>query len=294
MADALRAGHRGGYAAVGMPVEGTILTVGRAAAEAAEAVRERPGGPRPRRVRPAAAAAREALARTPDQLRCCATPASSTPAAAASSVILDAAETVLTGRRPAPVTAPPAHTGSRSRRPGAGRRPRRRRAGVRGDVPARRRRRAIPGLKRALGGARRLAGRGRRRRALERPRPRRRRRRRDRGRDRRRAARTGSGSPTSPSRSPRPRATAAPAGDRPRRSSRSRRVRAWRSCSRRPAPPSCVGGPGNRPSTGQLLEAIRAYRRPGGHRAAQRRRLGAGRRGRGTDGRGRRRASGSR
>ena len=38
-----------------------------------------------------------------------------------------------------------------------------------------------------------------------------------------------------------------------------------------------VGGPGNRPSTGMILEAIRACGAAGGDRAAQRRRLGAGR-----------------
>ena len=58
-------------------------------------------------------------------------------------VILDAAETVLTGRRPTPVDAPigPAPIPS----PTAGRRPGRGRAGVRGDVPPRRPRRPDPG-----------------------------------------------------------------------------------------------------------------------------------------------------
>ena len=86
-----------------------MLTVCRAAAEAA-AERCARSGPTARArdvFAAAAAAAREALARTPEQL----------PALArrrrrrrrrprASSVILDAAETVLTGRRPVPVTAP--------------------------------------------------------------------------------------------------------------------------------------------------------------------------------------------
>jgi hypothetical protein len=112
------------------------------------------------------------------------TPASSTPAAAGSCVILDAAETALTGRRrstpsrhrrrptdPVPVPLP---TG----------RPDRGRPGVRGDVPPRRRGRRRPELRARLAGPRRLARRGRRRRPVERPRPRRRRRRRDRGRHR--------------------------------------------------------------------------------------------------------------
>ncbi|MDN4176089.1 DAK2 domain-containing protein, partial [Nocardioides sp. SOB77] len=64
----LRHASDAAYAAVGDPVEGTMLTVGRAAAEAAT---ERAGRPaaRARDVFAAAAeAARAALARTPEQL----------------------------------------------------------------------------------------------------------------------------------------------------------------------------------------------------------------------------------
>ena len=183
----------------------------------------------------------------PTSCRCSATPASSTPAAAGSCVILDAAETALTGSRPTPVearTRTPAHPGRRCPTDDltAGR------AGLRGDVPPRRRGR--PHRRRCAAGpgaARRLAGRGRRRGAVERPRPRRRRRRRDRGRASRPAARTGSGSPTSPSRSTRARAST-PTSARAAGSSRSPPGRAWRSCSRRPAPSSSHGGPGRRPS----------------------------------------------
>ncbi len=71
----------------------------------------------------------------------------------------------------------------------------------------------IPALRAALGRAGRLAGRGRRRRAVERPRPRRRRRRRRSRPASRPAARTGSASPTSPSRS---RRAADPRADEPR------------------------------------------------------------------------------
>jgi hypothetical protein len=65
VAKALTAGSRSAYAAVMKPVEGTILTVVRSAAEAAERVQKRP----PLEVlRVAAEAGREALARTPEQL----------------------------------------------------------------------------------------------------------------------------------------------------------------------------------------------------------------------------------
>ena len=75
MARALREATEGAYAAVGTPVEGTILTVIRAAAEAAEARAEQPGARARDVFADAAAAAREALARTPDQH----TPGVSTP-----------------------------------------------------------------------------------------------------------------------------------------------------------------------------------------------------------------------
>jgi DAK2 domain fusion protein YloV len=106
MARALREATESAYAAVGTPVEGTILTVVRAAAEAAE---ERAGqdGARARDVfGSAAAAAREALARTPDQLAVLRDAGVVDAGGRGLSVILDAAETALTGRRPVPVTAP--------------------------------------------------------------------------------------------------------------------------------------------------------------------------------------------
>ncbi len=106
MARALREATESVYAAVGTPVEGTILPVVRAAAEAAE---ERAGkdGARARDVfASAAAAAREALARTPDQLAVLRDAGVVDAGGRGLSVILDAAETALTGRRPVPVTAP--------------------------------------------------------------------------------------------------------------------------------------------------------------------------------------------
>ena len=71
-----------GYAAVGVPVEGTILTVARAAADAAVRVPVTTGA----RARDVFAAAAEAPARRsrtpPSSSSSCARPASSTPAGA--------------------------------------------------------------------------------------------------------------------------------------------------------------------------------------------------------------------
>ncbi len=88
------------YAAVGTPVEGTILTVCRAAADAALAAApdNRLGGT----ISAAAAAAREALARTPEQLEVLAQAGVVDAGGRGLCVILDAAETALTGRRPVP------------------------------------------------------------------------------------------------------------------------------------------------------------------------------------------------
>ncbi|HEX6149961.1 DAK2 domain-containing protein [Nocardioides sp.] len=99
LAEALGEATDASYAAVGEPVEGTILTVARAAADAAARV----AGPQAR-VREvftaAAAAAREALARTPEQLAALRDAGVVDAGGRGLSVILDAAETVLTGRRP--------------------------------------------------------------------------------------------------------------------------------------------------------------------------------------------------
>lgn len=106
VADALRQASLAAYAAVGEPVEGTMLTVLRAAADAAA---ERAGKERARSsdvLAEAAAAAREALGHTPEQLDVLAQAGVVDAGGRGVSVILDAAETVLTGRRPIPVTAP--------------------------------------------------------------------------------------------------------------------------------------------------------------------------------------------
>ena len=103
VADALREATDASYAAVGEPVEGTMLTVARAAADAALADAERPGARAREVFTAAAAAAREALARTPEQLKALRDAGVVDAGGRGINVILDAAETVLTGRRPSPV-----------------------------------------------------------------------------------------------------------------------------------------------------------------------------------------------
>jgi uncharacterized protein len=106
MAAALVSAADASYAAVETPVEGTILTVSRAAGDAAARVAAQPGA-RSRDVFVAAAtAAREALARTPDLLQVLRDAGVVDAGGRGLSVVLDAAETVLTGRRPVPVTTP--------------------------------------------------------------------------------------------------------------------------------------------------------------------------------------------
>ena len=195
---------------------------------------------RRRRTRPAGratcsppppTAAREALARTPEQLKVLRDAGVVDAGGRGLCVILDAAETVLTGRRPAPVQT---RLGEH-RHPGAGpgRRPHRGRPGVRGDVPPRRRRRRDPAAPADARAARRLARRRRRRGPLERPRPRRRRRRRDRGRHRRRSPPPGPGHPLR--RAGRRRPPEAPRTGAAAGSSPSPPAPAWPRCSRRPA-----------------------------------------------------------
>ena len=103
VADALREATDASYAAVGEPVEGTMLTVARAAADAALVCAGRPGARARDVFTVAARAGREALARTPDQLKALRDAGVVDAGGRGISVILDAAETVLTGRRPEPV-----------------------------------------------------------------------------------------------------------------------------------------------------------------------------------------------
>ncbi|WP_028645380.1 DAK2 domain-containing protein [Nocardioides sp. URHA0020] len=106
MAAALVSATEASYAAVGTPVEGTILTVSRAAGEAAAAVAADPRARARDVFVAAAAAARAALARTPELLPVLRDAGVVDAGGRGLSVILDAAETVMTGRRPVPVTAP--------------------------------------------------------------------------------------------------------------------------------------------------------------------------------------------
>ena len=255
MARALREATDGAYAAVGTPVEGTILTVVRAAAEAAETRAAEPGARARDVFTEAAAAAREALARTPEQLAVLRDAGVVDAGGRGLSVILDAAETVLTGRRPIAVTAPigahriPVPTGEGHPRPQP------RRAGVRGDVPARRRRRPAGRPQGVAGRPGRLARRGRRRRALERPRPRRRRRRGGRGRHHGRASAPDPGHPLRRA----GRRGAAPARTTTRPGRQVVAVAAGPGLEKlfeEAGATVVVGGPGNRPSTGMILDAI--------------------------------------
>ncbi len=106
MAEALRQATEASYAAVGEPVEGTMLTVARAASDAAVSAVKDPGARTHDVLGAAAAAAREALGHTPEQLEVLARAGVVDAGGRGICVILDAAETVLTGRRPVPVTHP--------------------------------------------------------------------------------------------------------------------------------------------------------------------------------------------
>ena len=107
MVDALRRATAASYAAVGTPVEGTMLSVCRAAAEATERLLEERPDVRSRDVlTTAAAAARDALARTPEQLQVLRDAGVVDAGGRGVVVILDAAETALTGRKPPKVEGP--------------------------------------------------------------------------------------------------------------------------------------------------------------------------------------------
>ena len=106
IAAALAAATDASYAAVGTPVEGTILTVARAASDAARATADIPGARARDVFTSAAAAARVALARTPEQLPVLAQAGVVDAGGRGLSVVLDAAETTSTGRRPMPHATP--------------------------------------------------------------------------------------------------------------------------------------------------------------------------------------------
>ena len=93
------------YAAVGEPVEGTILTVARAASQAALQAAVVPENRLGHVIRAAAAAAREALAHTPEQLKILRDAGVVDAGGRGLCVVLDAAETAVTGKRPVAVHA---------------------------------------------------------------------------------------------------------------------------------------------------------------------------------------------
>lgn len=102
VADALRLATEASYAAVAAPVEGTILTVARAASDAATAMvtPDAAGVTSSDVLAAAAAAARRALALTPTQLKVLGDAGVVDAGGRGLCVVLDAAERVLTGRHP--------------------------------------------------------------------------------------------------------------------------------------------------------------------------------------------------
>jgi hypothetical protein len=100
LAEGLGLATQAAYSAVGQPVEGTILSVARAASDAAAVSAREPEHRLGHVVGAAAGAAREALARTPDQLRVLADAGVVDAGGRGLCVVLDAAETAVTGRRP--------------------------------------------------------------------------------------------------------------------------------------------------------------------------------------------------
>ncbi len=105
-ADGMALATAASYAAVGEPVEGTILSVAKAASEAAQRTAARDTARVGHVIRAAATAAREALARTPDQLQVLKDAGVVDAGGRGLCVILDAAETAVTGKRPVGSQAP--------------------------------------------------------------------------------------------------------------------------------------------------------------------------------------------
>jgi DAK2 domain fusion protein YloV len=105
LADTITRAARAAYAAVGTPVEGTILSVAGAASDAAQrALADAPrelAGQMAHVITAAAAAAREALQRTPDQLETLRLAGVVDAGGRGLCVVFDAAEEAFTGRRPA-------------------------------------------------------------------------------------------------------------------------------------------------------------------------------------------------
>lgn len=100
LAEGLVQATEASYAAVGEPVEGTILSVARAASDAASRAASVEAFRVGHVIRAAASAAREALGRTPEQLPVLRHAGVVDAGGRALCVVLDAAETAVTGRRP--------------------------------------------------------------------------------------------------------------------------------------------------------------------------------------------------
>lgn len=105
IAEAFTAAADAAYAAVGEPVEGTILSVARAAAVGAGQARTQNFGPA-ETVEAAAEAARKALINTPQQMQLLADAGVIDAGGRALVVVLDATVQALTGRSPEPMPAP--------------------------------------------------------------------------------------------------------------------------------------------------------------------------------------------
>lgn len=105
-AEGLRMAADAAYAAVGTPVEGTMLTVARVAADSALSVAAIPKARLETVMTAAAAGAREALRHTPEQLPVLAAAGVVDAGAYGLCVVLDAAVTALTGRRREPDLSP--------------------------------------------------------------------------------------------------------------------------------------------------------------------------------------------
>ncbi len=99
MAEGLTLATEAAYAAVGTPVEGTMLSVAKAASTAAAARAEDPDAHLGDVLRAAAQEAREALARTPDQMQLLKDAGVVDAGGRGLCVILDAAESAVTGQR---------------------------------------------------------------------------------------------------------------------------------------------------------------------------------------------------
>lgn len=108
LAEAMREATTAAYAAVGVPVEGTVLTVARAASEAATTASVRPDASVSKVLRAASAAAREALSHTPEMLPVLEREGVVDAGGSGLCVVLDAVEAALLGSRYVPVSEAPA------------------------------------------------------------------------------------------------------------------------------------------------------------------------------------------